>query len=314
VRNRRALLRQMLDALAAQTLADHEVIIVDDGSDDGADDEARQAAERGEPVKVVPNAGVGAYAGRRTGIEMSSAPYVAFTDSDCVPEPGWLAAGVAALEAGADVVNGMTIPARNPGPLERTMISGEEGLYPTCNVFYRRAAYDAAGGFDESAADRFGFASGTPQRAMGFGEDTLLGWRVRRAGTAGYAPDAVVRHHVFGFDAADTVRRTRMMVAFPALFREVPELRAGPLTRHGILLNTPNRMPVYAVAAALATGRRRLALAGLGWWVALRVRDVRGQAGTPARRLATVPIQLALDALTTGELIMGSLRARTLVL
>ena len=314
VKDRRALLRSLLDGLAAQTLAAHEVIVVDDHSSDGAPLEAEADARIGRPVRVVANAGVGAYAGRRTGVLHARAPYLAFTDSDCVPDAEWLARGVAALDAGADLVNGRTVPERPAGPLERTMASGEEGLYPTCNVFYRRSAYDAAGGFDDTAADRFGFRPGTPEQAMGFGEDTLLAWRVRRAGHAVYEPRAVVRHHVFPADLGDLWRRTKMMVAFPALFREVPELRAGPLVRHGIVLNTPTRLPVYLFVAALAAHNRRAVRAVAAWWVVRRVYDARRLPGPVSRRIASVPVQVGMDALTTAALLVGGAKTRTIVL
>jgi len=314
VRNRRALLRKLLDGLAEQTFPDLEVIVVDDGSTDGTAQEAEKDACEGRPVRVIQNTGVGAYAGRRAGVAASDAPFLAFTDSDCVPVPGWLEAGVAALDSGADVVNGDTRPARPLAALERSMWSGEEGLYPTCNVFYRREAYDRAGGFDEAAADRFGFPPGSTARRMGFGEDTLLGWRVRRAGTAVHAPDALVHHEVLPPNLADRFRRTWMMVAFPALFREVPELRSGPLVRHRYVLNTPDRFPVYATAAALLTRRRATAAATAAWWAVARVRDVRGGPGTRAAKLTSLPAQVALDALTTGALVVGSVRFRTVVL
>jgi hypothetical protein len=181
-------------------------------------------------------------------------------------------------------------------------------------VFYRREAYDAAGGFDPGAAARFGFAPGSTEAAMGFGEDTLLGWRVRRAGRATYVPDAVVRHHVFPPDLRDLYRRTWMMVAFPALFREVPELRSGPLVRHGVVLNTPTRVPLYAAATAGLFGRRRLAAAAGLWWFASRVRQARGTPGTRGQQLAGVPVQLGVDVVTTAVLLAGSARARTVVL
>jgi glycosyltransferase involved in cell wall biosynthesis len=314
VRDRRALLTELLDALAVQTYADFEVVVVDDHSTDGTPDAARAAAANGLPVRVVTNEGRGAYAGRRTGVANSTAPWLAFTDSDCVPEPDWLKAGVAALESGADVVNGATQPTRPPAPLERTMASGEEGLYPTCNVFYRRSAYEAAGGFDAHAADRFGFGEGTVARQMGFGEDTLLGWRVRREGRAVYAPDAVVRHQVLPADLPDTWRRTWMMVAFPALFKEVPELRAGPLCRHGVFLNTPGRYPLYGVVVATALRRRAPAIVAAGWWAVARARQLRGQPGTRAEKLAALPVQLGLDVVTTAALLVGSARSRTIVL
>jgi glycosyltransferase involved in cell wall biosynthesis len=315
VRDRRAMLRDMLDALAAQTFRDFEVIVVDDGSTDGSADEARRDEAAGLAVRVVPNAGRGAYAGRRTGVAMSSAEYLAFTDSDCVPGERWLEAGVAALDKGADVVNGRTAPARDARPLERTMGSGEELLYPTCNVFYRRAAYDAAGGFDDGAADRFGFRPGTRELEMGFGEDTIIAWRVRRAGgVAVYAPDALVHHAVLPPDLRDAWRRARMLHAFPALFREVPELRGGPLVRHGVVANTPGRLPLYVALLALLARSPRLAAGAITWWVATHVKGLRGRAGSPASRLASLPALLALDAVASVSLLEGSIRHRTVVL
>ena len=45
---------------------------------------------------------------------------------------------MAAFSDGADAVNGQTRPTRPLKPFERSMASGREGLYPTCNVLYRR--------------------------------------------------------------------------------------------------------------------------------------------------------------------------------
>ena len=130
-----------------------------------------------------------------------------------------------------------------------------------------------------------------------------------------YAPDAVVRHQVLPPDLADTLRRTWMMVAFPALFREVPELRAGPLCRHGVLLNTPGRYGVYGVAASA----RDAAAADWSppparWWVTRRVRLPAGPGGTRRDKLAALPVQLGLDVVITGALLAGSARFRSLVL
>ena len=310
VRNRRALLRSCLDALAAQTLTDAEVIVVDDGSTDGSGDEARADAGMGRRVRVLTTGALGAVAARRAGVEASGAPYLAFTDSDCVPEPAWLATGVAALAEGADLVNGHTVPARPPAPLERTTSSGEEGLYPTCNLFVRRDAYERAGGFDPAAAARLGFRVGARARGLGFGEDTLLAWRIRRAGTARYAPDAVVAHQVLPPDLRDAASRAWMAAAFPALVREVPELRETLLVG-GVGLGSLDRLPLWAAAAAALAGRRQVALAGVGLWAVKRARAARWR---PGRHGGLLAAELGLDALTAAALAVGSVRSRTLVM
>jgi hypothetical protein len=315
VRDRRALLRDLLDALAAQTLTDHEVIVVDDGSTDGSGEEARADADAGRPVRLVRTPGVGAYAARQRGVVVARAPYLAFTDSDCVPSPTWLERGVAALDAGADVVAGLTLPERPAGPLERTMASGPEGLYPTCNVFYRRAAFSAAGGFDLTAGDRFGFRRHSTARRMGFGEDTLLAWRVRRnGGRAVHVPEALVTHRVLPGEPADLLRRAVMMHAFPALVREVPELADGPLVRHRVVLTGGRRLPLHAALAAAALRRWRVAGLALGWWAAATWRDLRPRPGRRREKLAAMPALLALEAAAAVALATGSLRFRRVLL
>lgn len=314
VRNRRDLLRALLDALAAQTFADHEVVVVDDGSTDGAPDEARADASAGRPIKLVSAGGAGAVAARRLGVSVARGEILAFTDSDCRPEPEWLATGVAAIDAGADAVQGRTVPERNHFVLERTVsLPREDGIYPTCNMFYRREAYDAAGGFDPAAADRLGFRQGSSLRGLGFGEDTLLGWRVRRNGRMVFVSDAVVRHAVFRPDVRDAVRRAWATGGFPALVREVPELRDILLTDR-VWLGSRRRAPLYAGAVAAVAGRRRVAAVGLAAWAAAGTVGLVRQERSRRRFVKVLPVQLALDAITAGALVAGSIRARSPVL
>jgi hypothetical protein len=312
VRDRRALLRQLLDALATQTYRDFEVVVVDDGSRDGSADEARADEALGRPVRVVSSGGVGAVAARGAGVAEAAGDVLAFTDSDCVPSGAWLAAGVAAIDDGADVVQGLTRPSRPMRPLERSVTSDRpDGLFATCNVFYRRAAFDAAGGFDGDAT-RLGFRSNRRARGLGFGEDTIAAWRVRRHGRAAFAPDAVVEHDVLMPDAVDAVSRAWLTGAFPALVAEVPELRDSLLTKR-YLLGT-SRLGLYGAVLLGATGRRRATAAALSVWCAGWIRTAWAGEGSAAQRLASVPALLAVDAVTGAALVAGSVRARTLVL
>jgi glycosyltransferase involved in cell wall biosynthesis len=313
VRNRRDLLSELLAALAAQTYRDFEVIVVDDGSTDGSGEVAAEAIVAGRPVSVLRSSGAGAVEARCLGVASSTGAVLAFTDSDCVPDPSWLAAGVAAIDAGAAMVNGPTVPARPVEPLERSVASGEECLYPTCNVFYTRSAYDAAGGFDAAAGRRWGFRPSRRARGLGYGEDTLLGWKVRRKAGAAFAPGAVVEHHVFGPDLREWVRRGVMLGGFPAMIKEIPELRPSILPK-GVLFEQYSRLGLYALALALLTRRRTLVAAGGALWLALVLRGVRRFAGSRGTKLRAVPAKMLLDVVNGGALVAGSLKARTLVL
>jgi glycosyltransferase involved in cell wall biosynthesis len=312
VRDRRDLLRELLDGLAAQTYDDFEVVVVDDGSSDGSAEEAEADAAAGRPVRVLRRTGEGAVRARQHGVAEARGEILAFTDSDCVPDPTWLAAGVAAVDDGAAVVQGHTRSARRRRPLERSLWVEDDGLYPTCNVFYRRDVFDRAGGFDGDLGARYGFRAGGRARGLGFGEDTLLGWRARRLGGAAYAPDAVVAHHVFPPDVRDQLSRTMQAGAFPGLVREVPELRSTLLTRR-VFLGT-SRLPLYAALVA-AVSRRRLGAAALaGWWAYRHWKAISRLEPSRRARLQALPIVLATDALTAAALVGGSVRSRSVVL
>jgi glycosyltransferase involved in cell wall biosynthesis len=314
VRDRRVLLGKLLDCLAAQTVTDHEVIVVDDGSTDGSKQEVESRVRTGQPVVVLEGAGRGAVAARCAGVSVARADVLAFTDSDCEPAPDWLERGLAAIDAGADVVQGRTEPAAEVRPLERTVwVTREDGLYATCNVFYRRSAFEHAGGFDRGAAARLGFRPGRVLRDLGMGEDTLLGWRVRREGRSAFVPEAVVRHHVFPRDVRNHVRRALSAGGFPMLVREVPELRRTFLHRR-VVLGAPTRLPLYAAVVFVALRQRRAAFACLTAWVAANWWVVRRAEGTTPIKAASLPAVLAGDAVTAASLLVGSTRARTLVL
>jgi glycosyltransferase involved in cell wall biosynthesis len=312
VRDRRVLLRELLSALAAQTYANYEVVVVDDASTDGSHEEAERAAREGQPVRLVrlerPG---GAVHARVAGAAAARGDVLAFTDSDCRPEPGWLAALVGAFEAGNDVVQGATRPMRAVGPLERS-VWGEtdDGLYATCNVAYTRAAYEAAGGYREDVPELLGFRLGAKARGLGFGEDSLLAWRVRRSGRAAFEPTAVVRHAVFAFEPRSAFSRAWQAGAFPALVREIPELR-GTLLHRNVLLGRRAQVWLLAAAGLAVLRRPGAAFIALLPWVRHHARAVaRDDRRWPAR----LGVVLAREVVLEAAVVAGAVRSRTLVL
>jgi GT2 family glycosyltransferase len=128
---------------------------------------------------------------RNLGWLSASAPVVVFLDDDCLPEPDWLANGLAVMEAdeALGVLQGRVRPPRDvdmgalPPWSHWQVIDAPTPYFEACNIFYRRAALVEVGGFDESIG--------------WWGEDTALGWRVIEAGWGrGFTAKATVEHDV----------------------------------------------------------------------------------------------------------------------
>lgn len=271
-------LRRTLEALRAQELDEaFEVLIVDDGSRD----ETRSIAQQYEPFATVLHSerSEGAGAARNRGATVARAPVLAFTDSDCFPTPGWLAAGLRALRH-ADLVLGAVEPdpSATRMPFDRTVIVDQEsGFYPTANLFVRRELYDAVGGFRDwlleqdaqrgrerrrPADRRRSRATRTP-----IGEDTLFAWQGRRLGArTAFAADARVHHAVVPGGLRDEIQdRWHWARDIPGLVRHVPELRETAFYRRWFFSNKTAKFDV-AIASVLLALKTRRWLPLLGAW------------------------------------------------
>jgi GT2 family glycosyltransferase len=291
-----------LAALDAQQLDQpFEVVVADAGSSDDTAALARRAG-----AHVVDAGPVGPGEARNAGVARASADLLAFTDADCRPAPGWLAAGLRAL-GHADLVQGAVRPDAGAtlGPFDRTLgVEAETGLYETANLFVRREAFERAGGFGPGLGPRMGAAH--------MGEDTLLGWRVRRSGTTAFCAGAVVEHAVIRRTLAGHVAERRRERYFPELVAQVPELRQTLLAGRLFLSRRGAAFDVAAVGVLVALARRSpfAATATLPYVGAVARRS------RPWGRLAASAAMgtVAGDAVGAWSLVLGSVRARTPVL
>jgi glycosyltransferase involved in cell wall biosynthesis len=296
-----ATLGRALAAIADQELdEDFEVIVVDDGSADGTAAIAEQAG-----VRVLRQQHEGPGPARSRGAAEARAERLAFTDADCFPSGGWLAAGLAALE-GADLVQGAVEPDPEASlrPLDRSVwVERETGLYESANLFVRRDLFERLGGFE----DWLGPVIGKP-----LAEDVWLGWRARRDGArTAFAPDAVVHHAVFPRTLGEFVADRRRLVYFPRIAAKVPELRSGFFAR--CFLNRRSAafdLGLAGAAAALATGSPLALLACAPYGTLLGGAALRWRRHAPLAALGG----LLGDAVGFGALAWGSLRARSLLL
>jgi glycosyltransferase involved in cell wall biosynthesis len=175
----------LLEALAGQSFRDFEVLFVDN-----APGEPRPPLDLPEAARILPCAEPGSYAARNVGVAAARGRVLAFTDADCRPDPGWLAAFAAA--AGSERLLA--------GPVRMTT----QGAVPN-----RWEAYDLIRGIPQARYVRLGYAAtanlAVPRRVFerlgGFDAGRMSGGDAafcRRVGAAGVGirlvEGAVVAH------------------------------------------------------------------------------------------------------------------------
>ena len=157
-------LRTCLDALGRQSMHPErfEIVVADNRSPVGIAAIERVVAGRARVVEADER---GAGPARNAGVAASDGALLAFTDCDCIPEPGWLMAGVDALES-VDIVGGRMIvcvddEARMTGAEafervfafdNRTYVE-RQNFSLTANLFCSRAVFDAVGEFRNGVSE-----------------------------------------------------------------------------------------------------------------------------------------------------------------
>ena len=130
----------------------------------------------------------GPAANRNRGAREARGAWLAFTDDDCLPQPGWLAAFAARIDRqsapAVRVLEGPTTPggAKDYGPFLTAPLNDTGGFLWSCNFAIERKLFDEMGGFDE----------GFPHPHL---EDVDLRMRLEdRKEPFPFIPEAVVAH------------------------------------------------------------------------------------------------------------------------
>lgn len=199
-RNEAAGLGRTLAALFGQAVpgVELEALVVDDGSTDDTAAVASGAGARVLRLGVHGSAATGGSPGaaRNRGAAAATGDPLIFLDADCAPAPGWLAALLAAHDAGETVVGGaLEAPPGLPATARCDHYCGSYHLHPgrpagyvpnhsPANLSVRRDAFLSAGGFTERVPV-----------ADGHEELRWQGRLARRGVRIRFEPAAVVHHH-----------------------------------------------------------------------------------------------------------------------
>ncbi|HPG27106.1 MAG TPA: glycosyltransferase family A protein [Myxococcota bacterium] len=184
-----------LESVVASLEDETEIVVVDDGSRDGTVEAvrslARAASTRARPIRVVENAtNLGVSGARNAGIAAASGDVVLFTDSDCVVDPDWLRAYLAAFERrpGMGAASGL-VEEPTPTTLAELAYGGSGAIGRSaaqrrrlmgCNMAFRKVGLDRHR-FDE---------------ALDYGcDEDEIAWRLERDGFGiGFVESARVMH------------------------------------------------------------------------------------------------------------------------
>jgi GT2 family glycosyltransferase len=197
-------LERCLGSLRAQSLADFELIVVDNGSTDGSVEVVRRCWPDAHCLELGRN--VGFAAGVNAGIRQARGEFIALLNNDTETAPGWLEALVEALErrpqfafaasrmrqdgrrdlidGAGDALNWYGIPSKiGHGEPDGAPFDEEREVFGACAgaALYRRSLFAAIGLFE---ATFFAYI-----------EDVDISFRARLAGhRCLYVPTAVVYH------------------------------------------------------------------------------------------------------------------------
>jgi GT2 family glycosyltransferase len=223
--NGKRYLGRCLDAIAAQTFRDYEVLVLDNASTDGSVDDL---AARWPAFRLVTfDQNLGFAIGNNRGAQIARGRWVAFLNNDAFPEPEWLAQLVQAARTQTEYsffssrlvyaedphltqdtgdvyhVSGFAWPRDNNCPAQNAHLGSDEVFSPcAAAALYDREAFLEVGGFDEQFSSHI--------------EDVDIGFRLRLRGyRCLYIPQAVVAHvgsASYGRESARTVYQVQRNV------------------------------------------------------------------------------------------------------
>lgn len=202
--NKEAYVRRAVESVLAQTHADFEVVVVDDGSRDGS-----AAVVRAIPdprVRLVSQANGGVSRARNAGVAAARGEWVAFLDADDEYEPAFLETAVRFIEAHADARLSLVGANYYIGDRSRVAVTGRAtGIHDFFDLFRHQSSPNNS---STTMVNRRTFLAvgGFPEGVRQF-EDWICWARLALAGDFGFIAEPCGMYHTIEGSAANTRRR-----------------------------------------------------------------------------------------------------------
>jgi glycosyltransferase involved in cell wall biosynthesis len=211
-------LREALDSALGQTLAPHEVIVVDDGS---TDETPEILASYGERIRVVRQENRGLASARNAGAERVRGDSIAFLDSDDVWMPTKLERQLARLrdEPELGLVHCAVENIDASGRAVGRRLDGLEGWVAEEMLLFRRGVI--LGGGSGFVVRRRAFeAEGGFDTRMGTSADWDLQYRIAARHRVGFVPEVLLRYRFHASNMHANIRAMEhdMLLAYAKAF------------------------------------------------------------------------------------------------
>ncbi|RIV82338.1 glycosyltransferase [Aurantiacibacter xanthus] len=155
-------IERTLQSVRAQTYADLDIVVVDDGSGDRGPELVMSVAARDPRVRLVRQGNGGVAEARNHGAALTTAPYLAFVDADDLWAPEKVAAQMALIAGGPPALaycwfcqidrrDRVYRPSYRPPSYEgdvRRQLAGENFIGNGSSMLMHREVFDVVGGFD----------------------------------------------------------------------------------------------------------------------------------------------------------------------
>ena len=137
---------------------EYEIIVVDNAEHHAPPDFIKSLKE----ITLVHEPAPGSYSARNTGARIASGKYLAFTDSDCIPDKNWLVNAKACFDTGnCDLIGGRIDIFKEDKGGQWAYIYEKNTAFPqsqnvpegkavTANLFTKNIVFKQVGGFDSS--------------------------------------------------------------------------------------------------------------------------------------------------------------------